>query len=96
MRKFVAIIMIALATAYALSGAAQAAPCAGFIDVEDSSGFCECRVDEEPGHHFWLHGHRVLPVSRLAMAAFMNRLGTAPTAGHIRVDTAQGAITRPP
>jgi S-layer homology domain len=60
---------------------AQAAPCSGFSDVDSASGFCP-NVD-------WLRNRGVTlgctattycpdePVTRLQMAAFMNRLGTA-------------------
>ena len=62
-----------------LSTAAQALPCAGFTDVEDTSPFC--------GNVTWLKNRGVTLgcapglycpaefVSRLQMAAFMNRLG---------------------
>ena len=76
---------------------ALALPCAGFTDVEDTSGFCP-NVE-------WLKNRAVTtgctsatlycptdPVSRLAMAAFMNRLGTALTPAQLRVDGAPGAV----
>jgi hypothetical protein len=76
---------------------ASAAPCAGFVDVLDTSGFCK-NVD-------WLKNRSITlgctdvthycptdPVSRLAMAAFMNRLGTALTPLHFRKDVAVGAL----
>ena len=63
-----------------LSTAAQALPCAGFTDVEDTSPFC--------GNVTWLKNRGITLgctsatlycpndfVSRLQMAAFMNRLG---------------------
>ena len=63
---------------------ALAAPCAGFTDVDTSSGFC-ANVE-------WLKNRAITlgctsatlycpadPVSRLQMAAFLNRLGTALT-----------------
>ena len=64
-------------------GAASAAPCAGFTDVDDTSPFC--------GNVTFLRNRGVTlgcntagtlycpgdPVSRLAMAAFMNRLADA-------------------
>ena len=66
------------------SDESAAAPCAGFIDVDTSSGFCQ-NVE-------WIKNRKVtlgcsIPqsycpdeaVSRLQMAAFMNRLGTALT-----------------
>lgn len=81
--------------------AALAAPCGGFTDVDDTNPaaapFC-ANVE-------WLKNRAVTlgctstttycpfdVVSRLAMAAFMNRLGTALTPIQVRVDTAPGAI----
>jgi hypothetical protein len=76
---------------------ALALPCAGFTDVDDTSAFCP-NVE-------WLKNRAVTtgctsatlycptdPVSRLAMAAFMNRLGTALTPAQLRVDAAPGAV----
>jgi hypothetical protein len=80
---------------------AEAAPCVGFVDVDDSvpaqAAFCPS-VE-------WIKNRSVTtgcsipnsycpndPVSRLAMAAFMNRLGNALTPTTIRVDTAPGAV----
>ena len=66
-----------------LAPQASAAPCADFVDVDGASGFC-ANVE-------WLKNRQVTlgcatavycpdaAVSRLAMAAFMNRLGTALT-----------------
>jgi hypothetical protein len=66
------------------STTAQAAPCAGFTDVQDTDGFCP-NVE-------WVKNRGITlgctsttlycptdPVTRLAMAAFLNRLGTALT-----------------
>jgi hypothetical protein len=88
---------LALALAIALgSGPAWTAPCAGFSDVDDASPFCPS-VE-------WLKNRAITtgctateycptsPVSRLAMAAFMNRLGTSLTPVQLRVDAAPGAI----
>ena len=93
----------ALAFAIVLQAAppAGAAPCAGFVDVDDQNpgqaAFCPS-VE-------WIKNRGVTtgcaiassycpndPVSRLAMAAFMNRLGNAQTPTTIRVDTAPGAV----
>ena len=76
---------------------AQALPSAGFTDVDDTSTFCP-NVE-------WLKNRAVTtgctsatlycptdPVSRLAMAAFMNRLGTALTPAQLRVDGAPGPV----
>lgn len=73
-----------LAAALAFAAPALAAPCSGFTDVDDSSSFCP-NVD-------WLKNRGITlgctsatlycpgdPVSRLAMAALLNRLGTALT-----------------
>jgi hypothetical protein len=88
-----ALIAVALAT---WSGAAAAAPCAGFTDVDTSSAFCP-NVE-------WLKNRKVTlgctvteycptdPVSRLQMAAFMNRLGTALTPVVLQVDAVPGAL----
>lgn len=80
-------------------GAAQssaAAPCAGFDDVLSTDGFCP-NVE-------WLKNRRVTlgceagrycpeqPVSRLQMAAFMNRLGTALTPLVVRTSATSGAL----
>jgi hypothetical protein len=87
----------AVLAAWVASPAAFAAPCAGFTDVDTSSGFCK-NVE-------WVKNRKVTtgctsatlycpndPVSRLAMAAFMNRLGNALTPTQLRVDTAPGAV----
>jgi len=77
--------LIAVACAGLLaSGAAAAAPCAGFTDVDDTSSFCP-NVE-------WLKNRQVTlgctsatlycpteVVTRLSMSAFMNRLGIALT-----------------
>ncbi len=97
-RKWALAMTMAVATMAAAPGA-LAAPCAGFIDVDDTSAFCP-NVD-------WLKNRAITlgcglpgantycpndPVIRLAMAAFMNRLGTALTPVQLRVDLAPGAI----
>ena len=90
------IATFALSLTLAITPAAVAAPCAGFGDVDDSSVFC---VNVE-----WLKNRAITlgctataycandAVSRLAMAAFMNRLGTALTPAQLSVDFAPGAI----
>ena len=80
-----------------VAGGALGAPCAGFSDVEDSSAFC-ANVE-------WLKNRQITlgctsstlycpaaAVSRLSMAAFMNRLGTALTPVQLPVDVSPGAI----
>ena len=78
MRKFIGVAGFGLLGL--LSSTAQAAPCAGFTDVDDTSPFC--------GNVTWLKNRGITLgctsttlfcpsdfVSRLQMAAFMNRLG---------------------
>jgi hypothetical protein len=78
MRKFIGVAGFGLLGL--LSSTAQAAPCAGFTDVDDTSQFC--------GNVTWLKNRGITLgctsatlycpndfVSRLQMAAFMNRLG---------------------
>lgn len=92
-----AIAAAALALAAAMGSAGAQAQCAGFADVPTASGFCP-NVE-------WVRNRGVTlgcgdgsnycpdqPVIRLAMAAFMNRLGTALTPVQLRVDTSPGAI----
>jgi hypothetical protein len=80
MRRHLAALALALVCAAPAS--ALAAPCAGFTDVPDTSQFCT-NVE-------WLKNRAITlgcssttlycpgdPVTRLAMAAFMNRLATA-------------------
>ena len=80
--------------------AAQAAPCAGFTDVDSTvvgASFCQ-NVE-------WIKNRQVTlgctsatlycpndPVSRLAMAAFMNRLGNALTPVQLAIDASPGVI----
>jgi len=91
-----------LAAATLAAPAAEAAPCgvtsfaAGFTDVADDSPFCPS-VE-------WLRNRQVtagcggqqycpdLSVSRLAMAAFMKRLGETMGGYHERIDEAPGAV----
>ena len=74
-----------------------AAPCAGFNDVDTASGFC--------GNVEWIKNRKVTLgctspaefcpnqfVTRLQMAAFMNRLGTALTPVVVRSELTSGAI----
>ena len=81
--------------------AALSAPCAGFVDVDTSSGFCPnvewlknrqitlgCASPPNPPNSYCPNDG----VTRLQMAAFMNRLGNALTPTQLRVDTAPGAI----
>jgi hypothetical protein len=95
--KAVARWLVGLVACGALSGAAVGAPCAGFSDVDSTHAFCP-NVE-------WMKNRSITlgctsttafcpndPVSRLAMAAFMNRLGTALTAQQLLVDTTTGTI----
>lgn len=76
---------------------ALAQACAGFSDISASDQFCP-NVE-------WIKNRQVTlgcgsgstycpsdPVLRIAMAAFMNRLGNALTPVQVRVDTSPGAI----
>lgn len=100
MRKPVLLSAAALLLS-AVAPLASAAPCAGFVDVDDANSaqaaFCPS-VE-------WIKNRSVTTgcaiansycpndaVSRLAMAAFMNRLGVALTPAQVRVDTSPGAI----
>lgn len=90
------LVRVAAIATFAATSAAFAAPCAEFTDVDDGSGFCK-NVE-------WLKNRAVTlgcatgsycpgdAVSRLQMAAFMNRLGTALTPVQLAVDVAPGAI----
>lgn len=77
--------------------AAQAGPCAGFSDVDSASGFCP-NVE-------WIRNRKVTlgctateycpaaSVTRLQMAAFMNRLGTALTPVVVVAEAQSAALT---
>jgi hypothetical protein len=90
-------VLMAIMAAWATLPTDAAAQCAGFTDVLSSSGFCK-NVE-------WVKNRKVTTgctsatlycpndsVSRLQMAAFMNRLGNALTPTQLRVDTAPGAV----
>jgi len=94
MRRLCSLVLFLLAAATA---PASAAPCAGFTDVDDTSAFCP-NVE-------WLKNRAITlgctsatsfcpgdAVSRLALAAFMNRLGAALTPVELAVSAAPGAI----
>ena len=94
-RNLVGAALLAVTSA-CLPSVAHAAPCAGFIDVDDTSQFC-ANVE-------WLKNRAITlgcaipnsycpvePVIRLSMAAFMNRLGTAMTPA-ILYDDATGGV----
>lgn len=86
----------ALAVAAVSSGAALAAPCSGFSDVDSASPFC-ANVE-------WITNRAITlgcaaglycpgdPVSRLAMAAFMHRLGSALTPTIVRGESLNAVI----
>jgi hypothetical protein len=89
--SFAALVLATVATS------ANAAPCAGFTDVDTSSSFCK-NVE-------WIKNRGVTlgctsatlycptqSVSRLQMAAFMNRLGTALTPILLKMEVASGAL----
>lgn len=89
-------LMAVLGLAGVATIAVAAPPCAGFNDVDGASTFCP-NVE-------WLKNREVTlgcatglycpntSVSRLAMAAFMNRLGTALTPQQLTVDAAPGGV----
>jgi hypothetical protein len=94
----------ALVAACCSSPCALAAPCAGFTDVDDPSDFCQ-NVDWLKNRAITLGCH--VPsappiycpkdnVSRLQMAAFLNRLGTALTPTQLPIEVAPGAIDLDP
>jgi hypothetical protein len=75
-------VAVAFAASLLVAGPVAAAPCAGFTDVDSASGFCP-NVE-------WLKNRSITlgctsatlfcpdaAVTRLAMAAFLNRLGNA-------------------
>jgi hypothetical protein len=89
--------LVGLAVVLACAPAMGAGPCAGFTDVDSASGFCP-NVE-------WLKNRAITlgctsatlycpthSVSRLQMAAFLNRFGTALTPVHLRVDAPLGAV----
>ena len=91
------LVRAAAIAALAFGPSALAAPCSGFTDVEDGDGFC-ANVE-------WIKNRGVTlgctsstlycpvaSVTRLQMAAFMNRLGTALTPTQLPVDVSPGAI----
>lgn len=92
------VLRVAAALVFALFGpTASAAPCAGFIDVDSTHGFCK--------HVEWLKNRAITlgcqipnsycpndPVVRLSMAAFMNRLGTALTPEILTAEANPGAL----
>lgn len=81
----------------ALSQTAAAAPCAGFTDVDSAHALCP-NVE-------WIRNRSITtgcatgaycpadPVSRLQMAAFMQRLGAALTPQPLIAETTFGAVT---
>lgn len=81
-----------------VSAGAGAQSCAGFVDVPASDGFCP-NVEWLKNRSITLgctdttHYCPTASVTRLAMAAFMNRLGTALTPTALVQDATPGAIT---
>ena len=95
--RHAAVVGLVAVLGVVVSPVALSAPCADFTDVEDSHGFC-ANVE-------WIKNRSVTagctsatlfcpgnPVTRLQMAAFMNRLGTALTPLHLPVELSPGAI----
>ena len=79
------------------AGTVHAAPCVGFTDVDDSSAFCK-NIE-------WLKNRAITlgctsstlycptqVVTRLSMAAFLNRLGDALTPVHLKTETSGNAF----
>lgn len=95
MARWTAIVAIAVGAA-AGSSVAAAQACSGFTDVAASSPFCpSVEWMKNRGITTGCGGAAYCPdqaVSRLAMAAFMKRLGTALTPIQLRVDAAPGAV----
>ena len=93
MKPTTALFALLLASA---ASSAHAAPCAGFPDVDSASGFCpNVEWIRNRGVTLGCGGGLYCPndaVSRLAMAAFLNRIGTALTPVQLRFDAATGAI----
>lgn len=95
MTKWIATAGFALAGA--LSATAALAQCAGFIDVPPGGQFCQ-NVEWVKNRSITLGCTSTTEycpsanVSRLQMAAFMNRLGTALTPIQLRVDASPGAV----
>lgn len=90
-------LALVAALAFAPALPAVAAPCAGFTDVDSTSFFC--------GNVEWIKNRKVTLgctsstvycpndfVSRLQMAAFMNRLGTALTPEVVTQELTPGAL----
>jgi len=95
-----AVQLTLLAMAGLVAGAAHAVPCAGFTDVDDAVvGASFCKNVE------WIKNRQVTlgctsttlycpndSVTRLQMAAFMNRLGTALTPTQLVAESSPGAV----
>jgi hypothetical protein len=92
------LLVTSFAAASALAGAALAAPCAEFTDVDDTSSFCV--------NVAWMKNRAITlgctsttlycpadAVSRLAMAAFMNRLGNTLATTKLFSDANPGPVT---
>lgn len=93
----IGLALIAAAAIAGVSSSARAAACSGFLDVDDQSGFCP-NVD-------WLKNRAITlgctsinqycpgnEVTRLQMAAFMNRLGVAMTPAVLYGEGTGGAL----
>ena len=92
-----ALVRTVAIAAFVLPSCGLAAPCAGFGDVASTDGFC-ANVE-------WIRNRGITlgctsaplycpsgSVTRLQMAAFMNRLGTALTPTQLPVDVSPGTI----
>jgi len=95
MSRLAKAILVTLGTS--VSATALAAPCANFTDVDDSSAFCiNVAWLKNRGVTQGCGGTGYCPldaVSRLSMAAFMNRLGNALSPVKLFTDQNPGPIT---
>ncbi len=90
------IIAAALIVSAAGASIAHAAPCAGLTDVEDTSLFCpNVEWMKNRGITLGCTANLYCPgedVSRIAMAAFLRRLGDALTPVHLTIETSGNTV----
>lgn len=90
-RRLINLLAATLVTTALISNVAQAAPCADFTDVDTASQFCQ-NVEWMKNRAITLGCTATLycpneAVSRIAMAAFLRRLGDALTPIHLTRET---------
>ena len=95
-RQLIALLSATLVAAALNSNIAQAAPCADFTDVDDASQFCQ-NVEWMKNRAITLGCTTTLycpddGVSRIAMAAFLRRLGDALTPIHLTQETTGSSV----